>query len=158
MDDGVVAIQYKLRPATDADKAWLDCLRRKAYRDLFNATWGGWDEARHQRHFAEFWEAGDISIVLVSGEPVGVLQLFDSADSVEIGEIQVLPTHQNCGVGSRILSDVIEHANEKGKPASLHLGLRNEGAFRLYRWLGFEETGRSDTHIFMTHPVGKSVR
>lgn len=143
-----------LRPATDADKAWLDSLRRAAYRDLFNTTWGGWDEARHQRHFSEFWEAGGISIVSVDGEPVGVLQLFDSKDVVEIRELQVLPQRQNRGIGTHILSDVIERATKEEKPASLHLGLKNQGALRLYERLGFEETGRSDTHIYMTHPHG----
>jgi GNAT superfamily N-acetyltransferase len=154
MGDGVVAIEYILRPATYADRAWLESLRRAAYRDLFDATWGGWDEARHRRHFSEFWEAGCISIITVSGHPVGVLQLFKSGDVVEIGEIQVLPEHQNRGIGTRILSDVIECAKNEGKPAALYLGLKNQGALRLYERLGFEETGRSDTHIFMTHPCG----
>ena len=152
MGDGVVAIDYVLRPAIDADKAWLDAVRREAYRDLFDATWGGWDEARHQRHFSEFWEAGSISIVSVDGQPVGVFQLFDSEDVVEIGEIQMLRKCQNGGIGTRILSNVVECAKRKGKRASLHLGLKNQGAFRLYERLGFEETARSDTHIFMTHP------
>lgn len=141
-----------LRQATDADKVWLDSLRREAYRDLFDATWGGWDEARHQRHFSEFWEAGSISIVSVDGQPVGVVQLFDSKDVLEIGEIQVLPKRQNRGIGTRILSDVIMCAKKEGKCASLHLGLKNESAFRLYKRLGFEETARSDIQIFMTHP------
>jgi ribosomal protein S18 acetylase RimI-like enzyme len=152
MGDGVVAINYVLRPATDADKAWLESLRREAYRDLFDATWGGWDEVRHQRHFAEFWEAGSISIVSVDGQSVGVVQLFDSEGAIEIGEIQVLPECQNGGIGTRILSNVLAAAKRKDKRVSLYLGLKNQGAFRLYERLGFEETGRSDTHIFMTHP------
>jgi len=140
-----------LKPASDADKEWLDALRREAYRDLFDATWGGWDEARHLRHFSEFWEAGGISIVVVDGQPVGVVQLFDSKDVVEIGEIQVLPKHQNRGIGTSIVSDVIESAKKNSKCASLYLGLKNQGALRLYKRLGFEETARSDTHIFMTY-------
>ena len=145
-------IDYVLRPATDADKVWLDSLRREAYRDLFAATWGGWDEARHRRHFSEFWEAGNISIVSVDEQPVATLQLFDSEHAIEIGEIQVLPKYQNGGIGTRMLSRVIERAKKEGKRASLHLGLKNQGAFRLYERLGFEETARSDTHIYMTHP------
>ncbi|NBC22667.1 MAG: GNAT family N-acetyltransferase [Gammaproteobacteria bacterium] len=145
-------MEHSLRPASEADKEWLDFLRREAYRDLFDATWGGWDEARHRRHFSEFWEAGGISTVTVDGQAVGVVQLFDSEGTVEIGEIQVLPERQKGGLGTRILMDVIERAKKEGKRASLYLGLKNQGAFRLYERLGFEETGRSDTHIFMTHP------
>ena len=145
-------LTMSLRPATDTDKAWLDALRRASYRDLFNATWGGWDETRHQRHFSEFWDAGGISIVLVEGEPVGVLQLADSRDIVEIREIQVMPEQQRRGIGTLILSDVVRRAKNEGKCASLYFGLKNQGAFQLYERLGFQETGRSDTHIFMTHP------
>jgi predicted GNAT family acetyltransferase len=32
----------------------------------------------------------------------------------------------------------------------LLLGLKNEGAYRLYKSLGFRESGRSDTHIHMS--------
>jgi GNAT superfamily N-acetyltransferase len=131
---------------------WLDSLRREAYRELFDATWGGWNEARHQRHFTEFWDAGSISLVSVDGKPVGVIQLFDSEEIIEIGEIQVLPVHQGHGIGTRILSDVIQRAKIGRKRASLCLGLKNHRAFQLYERLGFQETGRSDTHIFMTHP------
>jgi len=42
---------YSLRHATDADRAWLEELRRAAYKPLFDATWGDWDEDRHQRQF-----------------------------------------------------------------------------------------------------------
>ena len=152
MDGGAIGIDYVLKPATDADQPWLDSLRRAAYRDLFDVTWGGWDETRHKRHFSEFWEAGNVSIVLIDGQPVGVVQLFDSEETIEIGEIQVLPDFQNRGIGSHILCSVIELARNEGKRASLHLGLKNYGAFRLYERLGFEETARSDTHIYMTHP------
>ena len=140
---------YVLTAATDADKPWLDQLRRDAYRDLFDATWGGWDEERHQRHFAETWRAGHISIISVNGQQVGILQLIERPDSLEVGEIQIRPEHQNAGLGSRVLSDVLEHARQQYKPVTLYLGLKNTRAFELYKRLGFAETGRSDTHIYM---------
>lgn len=42
-------MSYTLRPTNESDKAWLDQLRRLAYQDLFYATWGHWDETRHER-------------------------------------------------------------------------------------------------------------
>jgi GNAT superfamily N-acetyltransferase len=140
-----------LRPASDADKEWLEALRRAAYHDLFDATWGGWDEARHLRHFSEFWKSGHISVVSVDGRQVGVVQVFESKDLVEVGEIQVLPAYQNQGIGTRILADVIECGRKKGKSTSLSLGLKNDAALRLYERLGFVETDRSSTHILMIH-------
>ena len=37
---------YELRAATPEDVPWLNDLRREAYRELFNLTWGAWDEQR----------------------------------------------------------------------------------------------------------------
>jgi ribosomal protein S18 acetylase RimI-like enzyme len=137
------------RPAGEADRAWLDHLRRAANHDLFLATWGGWDEERHRRHFAECWAAGHISVVLLNDEPVGMIQVLERPGSLEVGEIQILPAHQNRGLGSRLVEGVIEEAIAKGLDVTLSTGLENDGAFRLYLRLGFEETGRSDTHVLM---------
>ena len=140
---------HSLRQATATDKTWLDELRRAVYADLFNATWGGWDEARHQRHFAATWQRGQIQLIEVDGQPVGMIQLLESVDCVEIGEIQILPGHQNRGLGTKLLLEVGDRATQQGRDVALSTGLMNADARRLYERLGFEETRRSDTHVFM---------
>jgi hypothetical protein len=53
-------MQYELRPATEADRAWLDDLRREVYYDLILSNFGEFDEERHRRHSrgcAEFAQA-----------------------------------------------------------------------------------------------------
>ena len=87
-----------LRRATDSDKKWLDELRRDVYRDLFFATWGGWDESRHERHFAGTWEKGHIQLIEVDGQPIGMIQLIYLDDSVEVAELQIRPEHQSKGM------------------------------------------------------------
>jgi len=144
-------MDYSLRPASDTDKKWLDSLRRDAYQDLFEATWGGWDESRHQKHFSKTWDAGHISIVMIDGKPVGMIQILESDDLVEVAEFQILSVQQNRGLGSRVLEDVIELAYKQSKRISLYLGVKNSGAFSLYQRLGFEEIRRTDTHIFMEY-------
>jgi hypothetical protein len=88
------AVTHHLVPATAEDPPWLEQLRRAVYRDLFSATWGGWDEARHLRHCAECWALGGIYCIEVDGERIGMIQLLDRPDAVDIGEIQIQPTHQ----------------------------------------------------------------
>jgi len=143
-------MRITLRPAQRTDEAWLEGVRRAAYQDLFKATWGGWDETRHRRHFEESWRRGHISIIESDGVSVGMVQVFDGADTVEVGEIQILPRYQNRGIGRRVLVDVIDAAHKIGKRVLLSLGLKNDGAYRLYGSLGFHELSRSDTHIHMS--------
>jgi hypothetical protein len=90
---------YNLVPATVDDVPWLERLRRDVYQDLFHATFGSWDEARHMRQFTECWERGGISIIKVQDAAVGMIQLFSKSDSLEICEIQIQPSRQDQGVG-----------------------------------------------------------
>ena len=94
---------YQLVPVAPKDKAWLEQLRRAVYKELFFATWDRWDEGRHLRHCAECWERGGIFCIEVEGVRVGMIQRFENPDSVEIGEIQIEPNHQNQKIGSRVL-------------------------------------------------------
>lgn len=119
------------------------------YRELFIATWGQWDEARHLRHFAESWERGNIQTVTIDGERIGMIQLHEYPERLEIDEIQIQPSHQRMGIGSRILRDVIAQSHARQKKVTLSTGLGNAGAVRLYERLGFRHVSRSETHFLM---------
>lgn len=140
---------YELVPALIEDKAWLERLRRDVYQGLFKATFGGWDEVRHARQFGDCWERGRVSIVKVDGARVGMIQLFEEADAVEVGEIQIQPSHQSQGIGSRILKDTIARAHKQRKKVILSVGLKNDRALRLYQRLGFQKVAQSETHNHM---------
>jgi len=139
-------MRYRLVRAVANDQRWLDQLRRSVYRDLFIATFGSWDEARHVRHTTECWELGQISIIEVFGERVGMIQILDQTGFVEIGELQIQPSHQNQGIGSRILSDVVNQAHKRGKNVTLSVALKNERAAEFYRRCGFTHVEQTDTH------------
>jgi ribosomal protein S18 acetylase RimI-like enzyme len=143
--------RYRLVPALKADETWLGELRRSVYQELFQATFGGWDEARHIRHSKACWESGHIFIIWIDTVPVGMVQIIEETDFVDIGEIQIQPSHQNFGIGSRILIDATERAHYLGKSVRLSTGLKNERAHKLYRRLGFRCTGQSDTHYHFSH-------
>jgi len=134
-----------------SDEAWLEGVRRRAYADLFDAIWGGWDEARHSRQFSESMKRGNISIIEVDGERVGMVQLIEDSDALEVGEIQIHPRHQNQGLGTSVLRDVISSARAQGRDVRLSVGLKNETAIKLYERLGFLSVGRSDSHLHMKY-------
>jgi ribosomal protein S18 acetylase RimI-like enzyme len=142
---------YQLVPASIEDETWLERLRRAVYQELFMATSGGWDEARHARQFDECLNRGGISIIEVDGAPVGMIQLFDQPDAVEVGEIQIQPSHQNQGIGSRVLKDTIARVHEQRKKVLLSVALKNERAYQLYQRLGFQKVGHNDTHNLMAY-------
>lgn len=144
---------YQLVSAVPEDEAWLEQLRRAVYQELFLATWGGWDEARHLRHCAECWERGGISRIEIDGVRVGMIQLFDHPDGIEIGEIQIRPSYQNRGIGTRLLRDTIDRAHEQHTKVSLSVALKNARAYRLYERLGFQKVAQNETHNLMAYPA-----
>lgn len=140
---------YELVPASSGDKAWLERLRRDVYRELFTTTFGGWDEVRHLRQFNACWERGHISIIRVNGEPVGMIQLLEDADAVQVSEIQIQTTHQSRGIGGRILKETIARAGAQGRQVKLAVGLQNHRALQLYQRLGFRKVASDETHHHM---------
>jgi ribosomal protein S18 acetylase RimI-like enzyme len=139
-------MRYRFIRAAVHDRRWLDQLRRTVYRDLFIATFGRWDEARHVRHTRECWDRGPISILEVEGERVGMVQILDQKDFVELAEIQILPAHQNHGIGRRILSDIVNQAHKRGKSVKLSVALKNERAYDFYQRCGFQKVAQTETH------------
>lgn len=137
---------YQLTAATVADRDWLERLRREVYRELFQATFGEWDEARHARHCAECWRGGRIWIIEVDATRVGMIQLFETPGALEVAEIQILLAHQNRGIGGAVLQDTISRAHRQGRKVNLGVALKNEGAYRFYKRLGFRQIRQSDTH------------
>ena len=139
-------LRYRLVRAVARDQRWLDQLRRSVYRDLFIAIFGSWDEEHHVRHTNECWDRGHISIIEVAGERVGMIQILDQPGSVEIGEMQIQPSHQSRGIGSRILSDIVNQTHKRGKSVRLSVALKNERAYEFYRRCGFQEMAQTETH------------
>lgn len=142
-------MHYQLIPATAKDQPWLEGLRRAVYQDLFVSTWGSWDEARHLRHCSECWERGNIYAVECNGTRVGMIQLFEHADVLEVGEIQIHPSYQCQGIGTRLLRDTIARAHSQRKKVSLSTGLKNGRAVKLYELLGFKHVSQSETHFHL---------
>jgi ribosomal protein S18 acetylase RimI-like enzyme len=149
---------YHFENASESNRAWLEELRRAANYDLFIVTFGTWDEQRHQRHCDECWNEGEISLVVVGGSKIGMIQLFQRADEVEVGEIQIHPDHQNQKIGTQLLEDVVAEAHQEGKSVVLSVGLKNENAHRLYNRLGFDRVGQNDTHLRMRYLPPRRTR
>lgn len=143
--------EIRLVDASPGDEEWLDGLRRRAYAELFRVTWGGWDEDRHARQFSECMERGRISIIEAGGTRVGMIQLLEHDDAIELAEVQVEPSRQGRGIGTHVIRELLSDARARGLGVRLSVGLKNHEAIRLYERLGFESAGRSATHCHMTH-------
>ncbi len=119
----------------------------------------GWSEAdkdaflrlqfkAHQHHYATMSPEADRMIILRDGRPVGNLIVIRAQKEIRLAEIALHPEDRNGGIGSRLISDLMEEAKEMGLTLRLHVAKFNR-AIRLYRRMGFTLIGDTGTHFFM---------
>lgn len=88
-------------------------------------------------------------IVEVDGVIGGQLRVARGADEIVLIDIALLPSFQGQGLGTRLISELIEEATRAGVP--LRLCVRPDNRARgLYRRLGFQEVAQTPTQIDMS--------
>jgi GNAT superfamily N-acetyltransferase len=121
--------EITLRPATIEDHAFALHVTEACMREYAERTWGSWDGRADL----------DLSIDQVvqhRGTDIGLLGVERHADHWRIDKLYVLPSHQNWGIGSRLL----ERLKTDGSAAGVELRLtvlEVNPARRLYERHGF---------------------
>jgi ribosomal-protein-alanine N-acetyltransferase len=95
-----------------------------------------------------FWsELGQLAsrhyvVALEQDRVVGYAGLCDYPDEAWVQTLAVAPSHQRCGLGARLLTELLEEAERRRhRVVSLEVRAGNAGAQRLYQRHGFTRTG-----------------
>lgn len=146
-----------LRPATAADEAFLLALYAAAREtELAAAPWTAAQKrqfvqsqfAARKKFYREAFPTAELSIVVHAGAPVGTLHVHRDAAEIRVVDLALLPAHQGCGLGTRLLRRLQEEAGRTGQPLRLQV-LKHERAARLYGRLGFAPTGETGLYLQM---------
>jgi GNAT superfamily N-acetyltransferase len=128
------------RPATTDDRDFLFEVRRTTLRTYVDP----WNDAE-QRAVADK-EFGELPYAVVeeNGRPVGYVCVIHERDHDFVEEIALLPDVQGRGIGTRLLQDILQAAEQRNVPVRLSVFTSNP-AQRLYARLGF-------TTLHSNHP------
>ena len=134
-----------LRPATPADAEFCYQLHKAAMGGYITAIWG-WDEqvqrAFHERAFTPHqWQ-----IISAGQADVGMLDVDYRPGEIYLSRIEVHPGHQGQGIGTQIISALLDEAERKGQDLVLDVLAVNHRAQALYRRLGMTEVARHGDH------------
>lgn len=99
-------------------------------------------DLQHRHYVSQYPPDAAFLLVLQNGRAIGRLYLHWSADDLRIVDILIESTSRRQGIGSMLLRELQRAVADVGKHTlSLHVAQQNSEAFRLYRRLGFVESG-----------------
>jgi ribosomal protein S18 acetylase RimI-like enzyme len=141
-------MELTTRPAHESDTGFAREAHHRAYREVVERQFGPWVEQEQDRYFEGDWTTATFEIVLCDGLACGYVCIEDRDDDIHVRELVLLPEYQGRGIGSSILRGVMERARARRVPVRLGTQHKNR-ALELYLRLGFEEIGRTETHVLL---------
>jgi ribosomal protein S18 acetylase RimI-like enzyme len=139
-----------LRPTTAADSEFCFRLHKAAMGEYVAAIWG-WDEQRQRGFHAHGFAPGNWQIITVDGTDAGILIVDYRPAEIYLARIEIHPGYQGHGVGTRVISALIDEATQRGQDLVLDVLTVNHRAQALYQRLGMKEVGRhGDNNIRIT--------
>ena len=134
----------EFRPATPRDIEFLTSVNISANEERLS-TREDWDAdafARDVEASARNQVAGKVEhsityVIELDGTAVGRLRLIRPGNERHVAGIQILPSHQRKGIGSRVMQRIVDEAQQSGLPVTLEVEKDNPRAKRLYQRLSF---------------------
>lgn len=140
-----VVSAVSLRPIEDRDMEFL--------QRLFTASWPALDQipisdeqkrqvmqqqfqAQHKHYQTHFPDAR-FDLILLEGKPAGRIYVDRNDDEIRVLDFALMPEHRNNGIGSKMLSGLMEEAVQARVPIRLWVEAFNP-SFRLFERLGFK--------------------
>lgn len=149
-------INYRLRKASAQDVVFLFNVSTEAMRPVVESLHPDqtFDTESEFKNYQEKYIPDEIDVIQLDGVDIGRLRIVRSAESIYIGGIQILPEFQNRGIGTVIVTDLIQESNSVGIPITLEVHEVNTKALNFYKKLGFVEVGREEGKLSLRYCRG----
>ncbi|UCH58617.1 MAG: GNAT family N-acetyltransferase [Anaerolineales bacterium] len=95
-------------------------------------------------------------IITKSNLPIGRLIVEKRKHEIGLMDISILPKYRDQGIGTKLIKEVMDQAEQLQKPVRLYVEKDNKGAMRLYQRLGFRLIGDTSMHHWMEWNPTKS--
>jgi ribosomal protein S18 acetylase RimI-like enzyme len=157
--------EITLRRITAADEDFLYRVYASTREEELGQT--GWDReqkeaflkmqfAAQHRFYSEQFPQAALEIVELDREPVGRFYRDRRPDEIRLIDIALLPEYRNKGIGTGLLSELLEEARQRGIVVRIHVEHANP-ALALYQRLGFYQIDDQGVYYLMEWSPGLEV-
>src|SRR4051794_37383819 len=94
---------YSLIPATEDDFDFAYQLKKVAYKEYVEQTWG-WDEEFQINFHKENFSVQNTKIITIRDKPIGTVDVKEENERIFVSGLYILPEYQSKGIGSSIIS------------------------------------------------------
>lgn len=160
-----LSARWTIRHRVDADMAFLSTLYASTREDEMRIV--PWppevkqaflqDQFNKQHtHYLSGYPDALWLILEQAGEPAGRIYVEQTNSEIRLMEISLLPAHRNAGLGTSLMSALLDFADLQGLPVTLHVEPYNP-AKRLYQRCGFLDVETHGYYVLMQRmPHGKA--
>jgi ribosomal protein S18 acetylase RimI-like enzyme len=139
-----------LRRASPADSEFCFQLHKAAMGGYITAIWG-WDEQRQRDSHTRKFNPGRWQIITADGTDIGMIDIEYRPAEIYLSRIEIRPDYQGRGIGTRLISTLLDEARHQGQDLVLDVLTVNHRAQALYQRLGMTEVARhGDNNIKIT--------
>jgi ribosomal protein S18 acetylase RimI-like enzyme len=138
-------VNIGLRTACDKDFAFARDVYFETMRWIIERLFG-WDLAREEKHFAQFFKLEEVRIITANEQEVGWIQEQVEDTTINLGSFYVMPGMQRRGIGTQVLQMLLARARNQSKAITLAV-VKINPALQFYQKHGFRIT-HEDKHKF----------
>jgi len=139
-------VSYRVAIASDAEFVFR--VVEATMRAYNERQWGRFDTEANRKAIDERIAAGTFEIIGFAGEDIGVLRVERHDSHIQLDQLFILPSHQNRGIGARIVRELAREAREAKKPLRLRV-LEVNPARKFYEREGFRVVATTPGRIHM---------
>jgi GNAT superfamily N-acetyltransferase len=114
-------IDYSLIRLIPADETYKEFSYRvkKAAEGEYITSMFGWDEDVQKDFHDKAWQQQKPDVITYDGKLIGTIATIETEDCIDIGQFFILPEYQNKGIGTHLLENILDKADQTGKNVTL---------------------------------------
>jgi GNAT superfamily N-acetyltransferase len=136
-----------LRAACNADFAFARGVYFETMRWIIERLFG-WDQAREEKSFAQFFKLDEVRIITADARDVGWIQEQVDGTSINLGSFYLMPVMQRHGIGTQVLQTLLAQARSQSKVITLAV-VKINPARQFYEKHGFRIINEDEHKFYM---------